>query len=379
MRVLISLLGLSPGVVTGAYYALFHGWGIEEPIKVNKVVTLTTNWPGAGRLEEEIARELDRWRTEKRVEVQYDATCRERIEADDLNDEDSVTEFREKMIHLLREIYRDDEVYLVVAGGRKSMAALAAVAAQLYGHGVQGMYHLYVDKELEEDGSADRFWQLDRKRRQEVMRPPEGQCHLVDVAFFQIRPSENQGAQLVLRGRMQDYILQYLTDNPDLSALLEPNTWGNVLGYLFEVKVEDYLRKQGYTTERRYPTTKKIGDIDILAKRDNEILVCECEFRVNPEQSIADKKVDQAIKRLEYIRQQYPGCRVVAWVVSTAGVFRYDVNKWPKIKEYGEALQVWQAELTERVVRVSREQGKSIVALLNADWIRNLKPVKAPD
>lgn len=274
MRVLISLLGLSPGVVTGAYYALFHGWGIEEPIKVDKVVTLTTNWPGARRLEEEIARELNQWRAEKGIEVQYDTTCRERVESDDLNDENSVTEFREKITRLLRETYRDDEIYLVVAGGRKSMAALAAVAAQLYGRGVQGMYHLHVDRELEDDGSADRFWRLDRKRRQEVMRPPEGKCHLVDVAFFQIRSSENQGPQLVLRGRMQDYILEYLADNPDLVTVLEPDTWGNVLGYVFEVKVEEYLRAQNYITERRHRTTKAIGDIDVLAKRDNEILVC---------------------------------------------------------------------------------------------------------
>ena len=56
MNVLISLLGLSPGVATGAYYALYHGWGIDEPIKVDKVITVGTNAQGIDRVEDEIER-----------------------------------------------------------------------------------------------------------------------------------------------------------------------------------------------------------------------------------------------------------------------------------------------------------------------------------
>ncbi|RLC92536.1 MAG: hypothetical protein DRI79_00210 [Chloroflexi bacterium] len=371
MKVLISLLGLSPGVVTGAYYALYHGWGIDEPVRVDKVVTLGTSEVGVDRFESEIAREFERWRQETGIQVQYDDSCREHITAEDLRDEESVHEFREKITRLLREDYRNDDVYLVVAGGRKSMAALAAVAAQLYGYGVRGMYHLYVDRNLEEDGSPDRFWKIDLEQRRKVMRPPEGQCRLVDVAFFQIRPGV-QGAQLVLCGRMQDYILDYLADNPELVTVLEPDTRGQVLGYVFEAQVANYLRDKGYDARQ----SKKIGqyEIDVYAERGDEILICECQFRENPAQPIESKKINQAIDRLKYLREQLPERQISAWVVSNVDMLEDDVNLWPKIREWG--IEIRQAPLRPKVLR--RIQHQSWAALLRENWlaeeIRQVKP-----
>jgi Holliday junction resolvase len=255
------------------------------------------------------------------------------------------------------------------------MAALAAVAAQLYGHGVRGMYHLYVDEDLERDGSPDRFWVIDRQRRREVMRPPEGQCRLVDVAFFQIRPSE-QGAQLVLCGRMQDYILDYLADNPELVAVLEPDTRGQVLGYVFEVQVINYLRSQGY--DARQSETVGGHEVDVYAERGDEILICECQFRENPARSIGAYKVHQIIKRLEYLRERFPGRRITAWVVSNAGTLEDDVNQWAKIQAFGGDLQVRQAPLRSVVLRKIREQ--KWIALLREDWLAGeIEPVQRPD
>ena len=374
MKVLISLLGLAPGVVTGAYYALYHSWGIEDPVQVDKVITLGTNAQGMDLFEGEIAREFERWSHETGIQVQYDDACRLRIAADDLRDADNVREFQAIITRLLRQDYHDDEVYLVIAGGRKSMAALAAVAAQLYGHGVQGMYHLYVDEDLERDGSPEHFWKLDRKRKREVMRPPEGQCQLVDVAFFQIRPGK-QGAQLVLCGRMQQYILDYLEDNPELLTVLEPKTRGQVLGYVFEAKVTDLLRSQGYDARQ----SEEIGkyEIDVYAEHGDEILICECQFRENPVRSIKVRKVDQIIKRLEHLRERFPGRQITAWVVSNVGTLEDGANQWPRIQTFGGALQIKQAQLLPVVLRKIQEQ--TWVALLREDWLTGeIEPVLPP-
>ncbi|MBM4430662.1 MAG: hypothetical protein FJ026_10005 [Chloroflexi bacterium] len=292
MKVLISLLGLSPGVVTGAYYALYHGWGIDKSVQVDKVVTLGTSAPGMGLLEDEIAHEFDRWRLETGYQVQYDDTCRLHIRAEDLGDAASVREFREIITRLLREDYSNDEVYLVVAGGRKSMAALAAVAAQLYGHGVQGMYHLYVDKDLEDDGSSDRFWTVDVQRQREVMHPQQGQCGLVEVPYLQVQ--DINGRFLVtLKGGLEETTYDYLRQHSIFVQALDQQSAEKFWGYIFEEKVALYLENAPepyrYTQATPHffpiPGHKEAGDVDVYAIRDEpgkplEVLVCECKLRL---------------------------------------------------------------------------------------------------
>lgn len=330
MKVLISLLGLSPGVVTGAYYALYHGWGIEEKMQVDKVVTLGTSAPGMDRFVEQIAAEFARWRDEAGVEVQYDDTCRLHIAAEDLDDENSVDEFQKHLIKLLCD-YRNDEVYLVVAGGRKSMAALAAIAVQLFGQGVQGMYHLYVDKDLEEDGSPDRFWVIDLQRRREVMRPPEGKCWLVEIPFIFIR----EDGKLTIRGKVNADLKDALDRRFDA---LDERGREKYWDYVFEVKTAEYVRERcGYEKSRsnyRHPDLPvDCKELDVYAELSHERfekrLVVECKLRhiPNPDEKPVDvDAVNQVIRRLEALRRiltpqvegQGKELRLEGWVVCNA-------------------------------------------------------------
>ena len=352
MKVLISLLGLSPGVATGAYYALYHGWGIEESIQVDKVVTLGTNAPGMDRFEDEIIREFDRWQWEMGLQVQYDNTCRLNIEAEDLNDEDSVDEFQGLLIQLLRD-YRNDEVYMVVASGSKSMAALAAIAVQLFGHGVRGMYHLYVDKGLEEDGSPDRFWVIDLDRRREVMRPPKDQCRLVEVPFIFIREDDT----LDFRGEVDADLAQALEARFDV---LDERGREKYWDYIFEVKTADYVREQA-PKQQRYPVTKpnyrhpdlpvECKELDVYAEFSHEKfekrLVVECKLRHIPNPN--DKPVDvgaveQVIRRLEALRivlapqieKQGKELRLEGWVVCNANAATSEA--WQRAQQAGVQL-----------------------------------------
>jgi CRISPR-associated protein (TIGR02584 family) len=335
MNVLISLLGLSPGVATGAYYALYHGWGIDEPIKVDKVITVGTNAQGIDRVEDEIEREFMRWNSDTDNNIQYDETCRLRIEGSDLAREKDVKDFRVLITKLLHEDYKNDNVYLAVAGGRKSMAALAAVTAQLYGYGVQGMYHLYVDENLEKDGSFENFWSsIDDRRQREVMRPPSGQCNLVPIPYLQFKGRDGE-ISLTLSGEVQDYIIQYLDENPSFIPKIEAKSKGNVLGYMFEVKVMEYLRqKEGYTrVSHHYILPGHKGDIDVFAEKDGKILICECKLFLNydPECHLVEsKKVDQIAERVNILRDRYPDAKVEAWVVSNAENAEDEAWYWAK-------------------------------------------------
>jgi len=360
MKVLISLLGLSPGVVTGAYYALYHGWGIDEPVRVDKVVTLGTSAVGVDRFEVEIVGEFERWREETGIQVQYDTTCRLHISADDLNDQSSIREFSEKINHLLRHDYKDDQAYLVVAGGRKSMAALAASAVQVFGHGVRGMYHLYVKKDLEEDGSADHFWLNDLNRRREIMRPPKGQCSLIEIPFIFIR----ENGELVFRGEVDADLAQALEARFDA---LDQRGREKYWDYIFEVKTAEYVRERH---DKKYPNSfpnyphpdlpSDCKELDVYAEFSHERfekrLVVECKLRHIPnpnDKPIDEKSVEQVIRRLQALETAYKEkahlrdklgtkeLRLEGWVVCNANVATPEA--WAKAQR--ENVQLFWAEL----------------------------------
>ncbi len=360
MKVLISLLGLAPGVVTGAYYALYNGWGVEKPVRVNKVVTLGTSEMGVTRFEEEIAREFTRWHREKgKSPVQYDKTCRLRINAEDVNDEKSISQFQAQLIELLQ-TYQDDEVYLVVAGGRKSMAALAATAVQVYGRSVKGMYHLYIDKDLEEDGSSSRFWLIDSQRRQLVMRPPANRCWLVQIPFFFIQ----ENGELELRGEVNENLVEAIENRLErLDEKGREKYWD----YVFEAKVAEYLRDKrykGYEYDKVYfnykhPRLLRKLEIDVYAEFSHErfekCLVVECKLRHidNPDDKPIDVgAVNQVIRRLKAFRDSLAAeveaqgreLRLEGWVVCNAGTV--DPDAWQKAQENG--IKLFQARLPGR-------------------------------
>lgn len=290
MNVLISLLGLSPGVATGAYYALTRDRGVP----IHRLVTLTTCHHQVEDCEGMIEGELERWQLETGSSVEYTdvvtlpwpeqartpaerrdyrallaqkiaGACRLRVPSADVNTEDEVALFRDAILALVRDVYREDEVYLCLAGGRKSMAGIAAIAAHLYGDNVQGLFHLYVRPELEEKGAIDVLMGgLSDEEQQQVLCPAPGEVWPVELSFFQFVVGDG-GPGLALRGQMQEYILEYLIENEELVTVLEPDTWGQVLGYVFEAQVANALNRANYWALPHYRFGD--GDIDVLATK----------------------------------------------------------------------------------------------------------------
>jgi CRISPR-associated protein (TIGR02584 family) len=214
MNVLICILGLSPGVATGACYALVR----DRKVAVDRLVTLTTQHPRAGDCEREIARELNRLEADLGQHIAYEGTvvldpwdpgkslqeyrmdlqgqmtdaCRLRIPYEDINAEDSVEAFHESIVALVHDVYRDDNVYLCVTGGRKSMAAIAVAAVQPVGPGFQGIFHLSVADDIERDGSVDQLRDLPAEQRRRVLAPPLAAVKLIPLTSSQLTAQAGQ-------------------------------------------------------------------------------------------------------------------------------------------------------------------------------------------
>ena len=126
MKVLLSPLGLAPGVVTGAYYALEPDYG-----RMDRIITITTSNPQAKACEMMIADEVEKIESEGGHFVDYAPSNRKRVRHKLLENREHVMNFYRKVRNELSELERaGDEVYLNLTGGHKSMIAAAAMAAQ---------------------------------------------------------------------------------------------------------------------------------------------------------------------------------------------------------------------------------------------------------
>lgn len=241
MKTLVVLLGRSPGTVTGTFHALRGSdWGTMD-----RIITVTTDdRPAADDCERLIREEIERWQ-----DAQGEASGKRpagpafdprRISARDLADEASTDEFQLKIGEILQEVTNHGgEVYLGLAGGRKSMAALAAIAAQLVGADKIKMFHLYVtNRDIEECGEIDKLQTLDcANLKSRVMRPWADDYVLVEVPFApESRINEFVYLQAQRRTREDSRWLLGLSDP------VKENLWS----YHYEVKVAEYVdRRRG--------------------------------------------------------------------------------------------------------------------------------------
>lgn len=360
MRVLVALLGLSPGTVTGVFYALQEqGYGV-----VDRVLTLTTNGPQADACERLIADELVRWQTATGRKVSYKP---ERIQARDLDDAASTEEFQTRVGEILRnqKAIRGNEVFLSVAGGRKSMAALAAVAAQAYGPDL--ILHLYVSDELERQGDISSL-QANPRLIERCLHPGPDEYTLVEIPFFAVENVAPGQLQLVLRGEANKFAVEYVHEHPEVLRD-HPHTKDRerLLSYLFEVKVAEYLKdataagvswdqtRPGYVI----PGHKRAGDIDVYAERargyQREVLVCECKLFLPATEDpiLPSKKVAQLLKKAPAVQ-------------AAEGAYGDDPT-----------LELWvvtnATQADEDAVRIARENNVRLMhARLPRDWERRV-------
>jgi|GEM_PF-1824833 len=171
-RVLLASLGLSPGAVTGLYYALARA-GQPAARVVTFAPTNRDVRDAVGICEEEF----------RRIGVPY---SNHYIDAEDIASDADAQTFKGMFHALLQENLRDKaEILVGITGGRTVMGALMAIVVQTTAPERVTLYHLDVDSDIESEGRLPGMWHLkdDMARWRELLAPPPGKCRLVKVPY----------------------------------------------------------------------------------------------------------------------------------------------------------------------------------------------------
>jgi CRISPR-associated Csx14 family protein len=176
MNVLISSLGESPAVVTETVDAL----ECDERLKIDCVVAIGTSEWSVELSQDALREEFLQFDGGRITYIGIQTAAR------DLLSEENHLEFLNAVATQLR-AYQFANVYLSLAGGRKTMAALMAIAAQIYGAKV--LCHVVpLDEELERLGEIRTWSSLPREAQQRVLHPPADQVRLVRLPLISLFP-----------------------------------------------------------------------------------------------------------------------------------------------------------------------------------------------
>jgi CRISPR-associated protein (TIGR02584 family) len=172
-NVLISSLGASPGVVTGTVDAI----KFRDDVEIHKVITISTSDDQiAHNAVEQILRpEFEDADFYPRA-IEYENYA---IEAEDIITPEDNKDFLQKFVEHLHENIRSDQtdnIYVSLAGGRKTMASLVFIGVKLivdcyrihetYSRKLKRLTHLLVDDpDIEEFGNTEDL--MDAKRDNE--------------------------------------------------------------------------------------------------------------------------------------------------------------------------------------------------------------------
>ena len=176
-RVLLASLGLSPGAVTGLYYALS-----DAGKRPGRVITFSPTHrdlrEAAGICQDEFER-------------QGAPYSNRFVDIEDIESESDAKAFKDVFWGLLQE-YLEQEVEILVGitGGRTVMGVLMAIVAQTLPEKV-AMYHLDVDDDIERDGRLPTMQNFEYTDRwQELLKPPKEKRRLVPVPYPRFIASE---------------------------------------------------------------------------------------------------------------------------------------------------------------------------------------------
>lgn len=232
-QILISTLGLSPGVVTGAYFILER----EKYGRIDQVVAITSKSGRANVCEEMINATFDLL-DERPGYHQFAA-----IHAETLCDSETSKKFTDFVLKKLQEYGRShDKLFINVSGGRKSMVAGTITAVQKFlalnpkrlddVH----VFHLeLLDDSIEANGSVHHLNGLKFDERQLYMNPPVGAMSLIQLPVLPLLTKPR-----ALWGTLFEYAVgAYLLEQPDFNDVrfhFYPAAWQGKKG-LGEVDV----------------------------------------------------------------------------------------------------------------------------------------------
>jgi len=207
MNILISPLGLAPGAVTALYHALQEQAGIS----IDKVITVSTNDP----LVDQASKVVKRWLNRHGVDYEAQSTG-----TPELLEDRSVYRFARLVGRLIvQHRAAGHAVHVGVAAGRSSMAALASLSVWL--NGANGLYHLWIDRDIEDRGDVRHFYELSVEWQQRVLHPPfeEGGKQLyalVKLPILNLQPVHEQLVSVV-----QHNLLPALRPEPEIVPIVQ--------------------------------------------------------------------------------------------------------------------------------------------------------------
>lgn len=177
-NVLIATLGETPSVVTEALDFLR-----ENNVSINEVVLLTTIDANA----EASANFLTNYVNSNYGISTYSVYPQVKI-YEDIDSEEAVLEFMKLACGQLRDMRkRGENVYVSIAGGRKTMSALMTLAVQIYG--AKEQFHIIVDDpELEEKSKINKLMHLRNEDKKKVLHPDRSKVKVVHIPFIGLFP-----------------------------------------------------------------------------------------------------------------------------------------------------------------------------------------------
>ena len=210
MKVLLATLGESPAVVTEAIDRLR-----ADGVDIDYVVLLTTKDTYAQDGVSLLSEHLPVYYHGKTA--LYDVRMLDRFY--DVDSDEAAVEFMEQACSALRDYRKKGwEVYACIAGGRKAMSALLALAVQFYG--ARRLFHVLVeDPVLEEEGHILKLKNKSREEQSRALHPLE-HIKLVNLPFIGLFPLLGDIIS-ALKGR---------TAPPEVKRLLEQNGLATTAG-----------------------------------------------------------------------------------------------------------------------------------------------------
>ena len=228
-NVLLSSLGLSPAVVTETIDALNEYIGLQ----INTVVLLSTS----------NERIIDTY--VPLLHADFIDTYQGKIElipapiaSDDIwTAQDNLDFIKLATTYLNTYRKRGDDVYVSIAGGRKTMSAAMAIVVQLFG--AKGLYHVLVPEEIEKKRFDYEALKNSPEARRKALHPDVSLMELVSIPVIGLFPYMNQITSVLQdeAAKAQANVADLLRENELIDADGKPTQTGkDLLTILSEVE-----------------------------------------------------------------------------------------------------------------------------------------------
>ncbi|MCB8976283.1 MAG: hypothetical protein H6657_02530 [Ardenticatenaceae bacterium] len=298
-QILISTLGLSPGVVTGAYFLLEReGYG-----RIDQIVAITSKSGSANVCKEMINATFDL------LDERPDYLQLTAIQAETVHDAQMSQKFTDFVLKKLQEYGRShDKLFINVSGGRKSMVAGTITAVQkflaLNPKRIDDVhvFHLeLLDDSIEANGIVTNLSKLPFAERQLYMNPPVGVMSLIELPILPLLTKPRE-----LWGTLFEYAVgAYLLEQPDFNNVrfhFYPAAWQGKKG-LGEVDVYAVQTEPGegwpYVLDRSRLLT-------LLTQRFNlgELYSLTWDLAIEPDEVGGDTRTLYAQNLISYLQRR---------------------------------------------------------------------------